>query len=413
MNRRAFVRRVGVGSSVGVAGLAGCFTREESDDPQEDTDNGPADDALRVATYSSMVTGETSAGAWLKETFEEEYDADLRWRVPEAGIDHFIRRGELETSLGADVYLGLTAGDLVRIDDALSAGALFERIDREVLEHDQRIRSDLAFDDPANRVLPFETGYLSLIFDENEFGSEPPETFDALLEEDTAGTLLAQDPRTSNPGLAFLLWTIAEYGDDYLEYWQALADNGLEVHDNWSDAYRTYLAGERPLVVSYSSDPVGAAEAGRDLTRHQTTSLEGQYFQVTEGIGVFETTPRPELAYEFIDFVLSETAQAELALRNVQYPAVDEAYVELPAAFDDLGDEPTETQAVTADYDDLSVSLPAWLEEWETEFGDEWADVTPPEPPETDDETDETVFDNATDDMAAEPDTQSVNETDG
>lgn len=123
--------------------------------------------------------------------------------------------------------------------------------------------------------------------------------------------------------------------------------------------------------------------------------------------------PSAELAYEFIDFVLSETAQAELALRNVQYPAVDEAYVELPAAFDDLGDEPTETQAVTADYDDLSVSLPAWLEEWETEFGDEWADVTPPEPPETDDETDETVFDNATDDMAAEPDTQSVNETDG
>lgn len=161
MNRRAFVRRVGVGSSVGVAGLAGCFTREESDDPQEDTDNGPADDALRVATYSSMVTGETSAGAWLKETFEEEYDADLRWRVPEAGIDHFIRRGELETSLGADVYLGLTAGDLVRIDDALSAGALFERIDREVLEHDQRIRSDLAFDDPrrgADQLVGFRGG---------------------------------------------------------------------------------------------------------------------------------------------------------------------------------------------------------------------------------------------------------------
>lgn len=266
MRRRSFLRRVGAGSSVCVAGLAGCFTREESDDPEEDTSNGSMDDALRVATDPSMVTGDASAGAWLKETFEEEYDTEIRWRVPEAGIDHFIRRGELEASLGADLYLGLTAGDLVRVDDALGAGALFESIDRDQLEYDQRLRGDLAFDDPANRVLPVGTRYLSLVFDEDELEA-PPTTFEALLEEEYADALLAQDPRTSPSGLGFLLWTIVEYGTDFLEYWHGLTENGLEVHENWMDAYWTYLAAERPMLVSYSTDPVRAAADGRDLSR--------------------------------------------------------------------------------------------------------------------------------------------------
>ena len=42
-----------------------------------------------------------------------------------------------------------------------------------------------------------------------------------------------ENAATSSPGLAFLLATIAEFGDEgdytYLDYWQALADNDVLV----------------------------------------------------------------------------------------------------------------------------------------------------------------------------------------
>ena len=37
--------------------------------------------------------------------------------------------------------------------------------------------------------------------------------------------------------MAFLLTTVAEYGDDWPDYWERLLANGTEIVDGWSDAY--------------------------------------------------------------------------------------------------------------------------------------------------------------------------------
>lgn len=386
MRRRAFVHGVGAGSVAGFTGLAGCLTRQNEDEEPVESE---ADDALRIATYSSMVTGETPAGTWLSETFAEDREDvtpdDLEWRVPEAGVEHFVRRGQLEAEIGADVYLGLTAGDLARVDAALGEGALFAPLERDRLDHDDRIRDELTFDDPADRVLPFGTGYLALVYDERELEYDPPTGFEELSE--YADALLAQDPRTSAPGLAFLLWTIDEYGDDYLEYWRDLRANGLEVREGWTEAYReAYLEEQRPMVVSYSTDRVAASAAGWDLRRHQTTALEGQGFRTTEGVAVFADSPRTDLAFEFVDFVLSNEAQAEIARRNAQFPAVEERYVDLSESFATYADRPM--NAVTTSYDDLRGDLERWLAAWDDEFGDEWP-VEPTPVPDEDDAAEE------------------------
>ena len=60
--------------------------------------------------------------------------------------------------------------------------------------------------------------------------------------------------------MAFLLTTIAAYGDDWPDYWEDLMDNGAKLTDGWSDAYQVDFTqgggkGDRPIVLSYDSSP--------------------------------------------------------------------------------------------------------------------------------------------------------------
>ncbi len=354
MNRRRFL---GVTGGTAVAGLAGCLSQDGEDG------------TLRVATYSSMIDEEGAAGPWIKEAFEEANpETEITWTVPEAGINTYIEQATQDT-VDADVYLGLNVDDLVRVDDNLDSG-LFQPLDREAISRVDRLRADLDFGDPDDRVLPFDTGYISLVFDESEL--DEPETFEDLLEDEYEDALITQNAQSSDPGQAFLLWTIAEFGEDgYLDYWRDLQANGVRVGDDWSDTYfGAYMEAERPMIVSYSTDQVfHADEDGEaDLTRHQVGFLNGQAYENPEGVAVFEDSSHSELAHEFIDFLLSSETQAEIATRNVQFPAVTDEHVELDDFFGQYAHEPDES--VTLSYDELQGSLDGWVDEWAREIAE-------------------------------------------
>ena len=89
-----------------------------------------------------------------------------------------------------------------------------------------------------------------------------PKSLDDLAEPAYEGLLVVENPATSSPGLAFLLATIARYGDDgWRDYWAKLRDNDVKVVDGWEQAYNgDFTQGAQPgrrypLVVSYASSP--------------------------------------------------------------------------------------------------------------------------------------------------------------
>lgn len=358
MDRRTFL---GAAGGAALAGVAGCITRDDDEPPEEDG-------TLRVATYSSMVDEDADpAGAWIKEHFEEEHeDVELDWTVPEDGLNHYVQQAERD-AVDADVYLGVNVDDLVQVDDALDE-QLFEPIDRGQIERVDRIRDDLEFGDPHDRVLPFDTGYISLVYDESEV--EEPESFEDLLDEEYEDALITQNAQYSDPGQAFLLWTIAEYGEDgYLDYWRDLQENGVRVIDDWSESYfGPYMEGERPMIVSYSTDQVFqvAEDPDADLTRHQIAFPNGQGYENPEGVAIFAETTMAEEAHQFVDFLLSSEAQAEIAVRNVQFPAVSDEHVDLDESFAQHAFEPEEP--VTLTYEDLQGSLDGWVNDWAREI---------------------------------------------
>lgn len=390
--RRRFLALGGAAGAVALAGCSAERTGDEGNDGSGDdeTDGDGSGDGsndegndgsgdgetptLTVATYSSFIDAPSvSPGEWLKEEFESRFDAELEWATPDNEINYYIERAQSDAEIDADVYVGFNTEDLVRIDAELDDGLFAEAGDIDGLDD---VRDGLLFD-PADRAVPFDTGYVSLVYDGTV--TEAPETFEGLLDEEHAGALIAQNPGGSATGRAFLLHTVRRFGDgpdgavegedgdadyDYLDYWADLQDNDVRVLGSWEDAYTAWSGGEAPMVVSYSTDQVFAADAGEDLEKHQIRFLNDQAYATPEGMAAFADTDEPELAREFMSFMLEPAVQGEIAQRNVAFPATDTA--ELPDDYRELAQEPADP--VTFTYDELQGSLSEWISDWERQF---------------------------------------------
>ncbi|WP_224270598.1 thiamine ABC transporter substrate-binding protein [Haloprofundus salinisoli] len=374
MRRRNFLKAAG---AAGVSAfVAGC-SAEPVDDGADgsgsnETGNGDATGTttgtpegpatLRIATYSAFVDAPSSSpGAWLKEQFESEFDATLEWQTPDNEINYYIERATQGVDIDADAYVGLDTNMLIRVDENVD-GELFTPVDAGDIEGRDAVQSGLEFD-PQGRAIPYDTGYISLVYNENE--ATAPETFDGLLDPEFEGDLLAQDPQSSATGQAFLLHTIHAKGEDgYLDYWEQLQQNGVRVLGTWEDSYAAYSNGEAPMVVSYSTDQVYANEEGEDLSEHQIRFLNGEAYANPEGMARFADSANADLANRFLSFMLRPEVQAEIAVRNVSFPAISDA--PLPEEFAQYAKEP-ETP-VTFSYEELQGNLSEWTDAWAQQF---------------------------------------------
>ena len=356
MNRREFLRTAGAGTLT-MTTLGGCLGAFDGPGGQGGND---LSGTLRVATYGSFVDSpSTSPGAWVKQRFEELFpDATLEWRTPDNEVNHYIERKLRGVDLGADVYVGLNVDHLIRIDEKLGDRRLLAKADEGALDHLGHVKENLWFD-PKRRAVPYDTGYISIVYDEGEIS--PPETFRDLLRPKYRGDLIVQNAQTAVTGRAFLLWTIKQFGSDgYLDYWTKLKNNDVRILGSWEDAYAAYSNAEAPMVVSYSTDQVYANRSGEEMSRHQIAFLNNQGYANPEGMATFADTDKPRLATAFLDFMLRKDVQREIAVRNVQFPATD--WADLPESFAKYAHEPEEP--VTFSYEELSGNLDTWVEDW-------------------------------------------------
>ncbi len=225
---------------------------------------------------------------------------------------------------------------LYGIDNTFLSRALDAEIFAPYQSPDLENVADEFLADDSYRVTPIDFGDVCLnydiaYFDEHELAL--PESLGALQMPEYAGLLVAQNPATSSPGLAFLLATIAEFGDEgeasYLDFWQALADNGLLVVDGWTDAYYGEFTvgsrgiGSRPLVVSYASSPPAEVIYGEDPEAGAVTGAiiaDNMCYRQVEYAGILEGAANPKGAELFIDFMLSPLFQEDMPLNMFVFP---------------------------------------------------------------------------------------------
>ncbi len=226
--------------------------------------------------------------------------------------------------------------------------------------------------DPTRQLLPTDYGDVCLNYDKAWFTAHSlpvPATLDDLLRPEYKDLLVVENPATSSPGLAFLLATIAKFGDPgYLDYWKSLRLNGMTVVDGWNTAYYTNFSGSsgrgpQPLVISYASSP--AAEviyADPPVDTAPTASIlgPGTCFRQIEFAGILKGTKHQALAEKFIDFMLSQKFQEDVPLQMFMYPVHPAA--QLPPEF--LQWAQVADQPATLDPAFIALHRDQWLAAW-------------------------------------------------
>jgi len=221
---------------------------------------------------------------------------------------------------------------------------------------------------PNGEATPVDYGDVCVNYDIGALdaaGLQPPTSFEQLAEPEYASRLVVENAATSSPGLAFVLATIAKFGDEgWEQYWTELADNGVLVVDGWNEAYYgsfTRAGGDRPLVVSYgSSPPFEVLYASEPLTEAPTGVVADTCFRQVEFAGVLRGTDNPEGAHKLIDFLVSERYQREEALNLFVFP-VNPA-VTLDPAFVQFATIPTDP--LTLDPAVIDANREAWIDRW-------------------------------------------------
>jgi thiamine transport system substrate-binding protein len=263
----------------------------------------------------------------------------------------------------ADVLFGV---DNTFLSRALEAD-IFEPYQSSVLSG---IPNEFKLDD-SNRALPVDYGDVCINYDKAYFTENNlavPQSLEDLTKPEYKGLLVMENPATSSTGLAFLLATIAHYGDSFTDYWQALKDNGVVVVDGWETAYYTNFSassgkGPQPMVVSYGSSP--AAEvifAEKPLDDAPTASILGPdtCFRQIEFVGILKGTRHRALAEKFVDFMLGEQFQDDVPLQMFVYPVNPTAA--LPDEFTKYAQAPKQTADLAPDV--IAEKRDAWIQAW-------------------------------------------------
>lgn len=306
-----------------------------------------AEDTLTVYTYDAFVS-EWGPGPTIKQAFEAQCECRLRFVALDGGVG-ILQRLRLEgASSAADVVLGL--------DMNLMASA--RELDLLAPHGVDLAPLALPVEWNDDTFVPFDWAPFAFVYDTQAL-AEPPQSFEALIDAPDDLKIIIQDPRTSTPGLGLLLWIKHAYGERAGEIWQGLQPHILTVTQDWSEAYFSlFMNGEAPMVLSYATSPAYHM-AVEDSDRYQAVEFdEGHYLQV-EVAAMTRHAEHPELAREFLDFMLSREFQSELPLTNVMYPAIDLGET-LPDVFSKLIDP----EVYSFSPQQVHQRRREWIDEW-------------------------------------------------
>ncbi len=323
-------------------------------DPQEAS-------VLNVMTHDSFdITAD------LLTKFEN--DNNVKVNIIKAGdTGSALNRLILTSTTGAseaDVFYGL---DNTFLSRALE-NDLFEPYEAPALA-----KIDKSFKlDPKNGALPIDYGDVCINYDKAWFaekGLALPDSLEALADPNYKGLLAVENPSTSSPGMAFMMATIAHFGEEaWLDWWKQMKDNDVAITSDWETAYYTNFSGSsgkgpQSMVVSYASSP--AAEliyAETKLEESPTASIVANdaCWRQIEFAGILKGTKQRAMAEKFIDFLLSKDFQEDVPMQMFVFPVLPEA--QLPEGFV-KGSQIPEKPA-TLDPAVIAANRDAWVEQW-------------------------------------------------
>jgi thiamine transport system substrate-binding protein len=333
--------------------------------------------ALTACTAGTSGSSAPTDGSTPSEVVLAVHDS---WAMPEELVDDFEQQSGLDLQVVPSGDAGEMTNKLVLTRDnpiadvaygvdstfgsrALEAGVFTPAADGEAPQHTDDF--GLADDDGA-ALAPVDWADVCVNVDDRWFrreGVRPPRTADDLARPEYARLFASPGAATSSPGFAFLLFTIATYGEDgWQDYWSRLVDNGVRITSGWTEAYEGDFTatgdGDRPVVLSYNTSPPFTIPEDGD--RPTTSALLDTCYRQVEYAGVLEGADNPEGAREVVAWLQSREVQEALPTNMYVLPVDPEAT--LPPEWARWAPRPESTPSVEPAR--VAEMRETWIRQW-------------------------------------------------
>eukprot|EP00026_Physarum_polycephalum_P010583 Phypoly_transcript_10750.p1 GENE.Phypoly_transcript_10750~~Phypoly_transcript_10750.p1 ORF type:complete len:388 (+),score=59.92 Phypoly_transcript_10750:66-1229(+) len=227
-------------------------------------------------------------------------------------------------------------------------------------------------------LIPYEYGRVTIIGNNTRIGTKyDPSTItlhNITSNTDILRSLIVQDPSKGETAAAFLLGSIAAFGDskagivgevsgtDWQTWWKTVLAYS-RVEDTWESAWALFQnSTDYSLMVSYELDPSYFA-----CTKNESDiialNLENDQWYLIHSIGIHNKTSNETLAQQFVDWWLSLPIQTLIpdhewvfpARNNVTIPSCFKTNVSPNPQFNEILNSTTITQ-----------NYNSWISEWTT-----------------------------------------------
>lgn len=294
-------------------------------------DNSSKGDQNTIKVYASgSFISDWGPGPQIKKNFELQYGIKINFiEMSDPGIT-LQKIGFASDEIAGDVILGLDQFDIVRFADK----AKWKNISDIKLNHQNSILNfgQINQIEQIKNFIPYDWSAISFV--RRSDNKVKINRLKDLLALDLKSKIALEDPRTSSPGLQFLLWVACSFNEP--EAIQFLKDMNNQAHSyspNWSTAYGLFKNKNADLVLSYVTSPMYHLIEEHDEGYQALSFEEGLPVQI-EFAGVLSQCKDCEAAYKFISFIQTKEIQKIIMAKNYMLP-VDKSAAE-GTAFDTI-----------------------------------------------------------------------------
>lgn len=279
------------------------------------TDKSKNLDDKKIHVYASAsFLSKWGPGPELKELFEKQNIFKIEY-VESADTAMTVQKINFEGDGSlADVVLGMDQFDISRTASKIK----WKDIDRAggvtFVPAISRVSSEKNF-------VPYDWAPMSFVARKSL--KLPVASLDDLLKPELRGKIALEDPRTSSPGLQFLVWVFETHSaDDAVKYLRNMIQQAHSYSPSWSAAYGLFKNSQADMVFSYVTSPIYHQVEEKDTQYYSIETTEPLPLQV-EFAGIPATCKNYEAAEIFVNFLLSPEAQKIIMTKNYMLPVVD------------------------------------------------------------------------------------------
>lgn len=252
-----------------------------------------------------------SSMKWIEKEYGKVFQEETGDSIKFISIDGIVGRLKLEKKRPkADVVVGLTE---LTTEMARRENLILPYVPKNI----DNI-ANVSFKMSSEYVTPMDYGILAINYNKEKIPN-PPKS----LKELGAMTkqLMVENPKVSITGEEALQWSVALYGENWLDFWKELKPAIYSVEPGWSEAFAKFTAGEAPMMVGYATSNLFFT--GEDSSKYDSFLLENGSFIYQEGVSLVNKKEVKAGAKKFMERVLSDDFQKIMSEENYMFPVTN------------------------------------------------------------------------------------------